>query len=106
VPREGPASRRTSGDVGPLGSRALPGETSGTAGRFRPSANGREAELLYGVDVSPRRAQDAAALAAFLSYVNALPFGDDGAVHYAGIRANLKAAPCHPRAALRDLCNE
>jgi tRNA(fMet)-specific endonuclease VapC len=50
-----------------------------------------KAELLYGVEVSPRRAQDAAALAAFLSYVDALDFGDEAAVHYAGIRANLKA---------------
>ena len=29
-------------------------------------------ELLYGVEVSPRRAQDAAALAAFLPYVEVL----------------------------------
>ena len=31
-----------------------------------------KAELLYGVEVSPRRDQDAAALAAFLPYVEAL----------------------------------
>ena len=31
------------------------------------------AELLYGVEVSPRRAIDAAALAAFLPYVAVLP---------------------------------
>ena len=31
-----------------------------------------KAELLYGVEVSPRRAQDAAALAAFLPYVEVL----------------------------------
>ncbi len=36
-----------------------------------------KAELLYGVEVSPRRAQDAAALAAFLPYVDALPFDED-----------------------------
>ncbi len=41
------------------------------------------AELLYGVQVSPRRSQDAAALAAFLPYVEALDFGDDAARHYA-----------------------
>jgi tRNA(fMet)-specific endonuclease VapC len=49
-----------------------------------------KAELLYGVEVSPRRGQDAAALAAFLPYVEALDFTDDAAVHYAEIRADLK----------------
>lgn len=48
------------------------------------------AELLFGVEVSPRRAQDAAALAAFLPYVEALAFTDEAAVHYAEIRADLK----------------
>jgi len=43
-----------------------------------------QAELLYGVEVSPRRAQDAAALAAFL------PFTDDAALHHAEIRTDLK----------------
>ena len=49
-----------------------------------------KAELLYGVEVSPRRSQDAAALAAFLPYVEALDFADDAAPHYAEIRADLK----------------
>ena len=49
-----------------------------------------KAELLYGVEVSPRRAQDAEALAAFLPYVEALDFEDDAALHYAEIRADLK----------------
>jgi tRNA(fMet)-specific endonuclease VapC len=49
-----------------------------------------KAELLYGVEVSPRRAQDAAALAAFLPYVESVDFSDDAALHYAEIRANLK----------------
>ena len=49
-----------------------------------------KAELLYGVEVSPRRSQDAAALAAFLPYVEALDFTDDSALHYAEIRADLK----------------
>ena len=49
-----------------------------------------KAELLYGVEVSPRRSQDAAALAAFLPYVEALDFSDDAALHYAEIRADLK----------------
>jgi tRNA(fMet)-specific endonuclease VapC len=49
-----------------------------------------KSELLYGVEVSPRRTQDAAALAAFLPYVEALDFPDDAASHYAEIRADLK----------------
>ena len=48
------------------------------------------AELLYGVEVSPRRSQDAAALAAFLPYVEALDFAADATLHYAEIRADLK----------------
>jgi len=50
-----------------------------------------QSELLYGVEVSPRRAQDRAALKAFLSYVEALTFPDEAADHYAQIRANLKS---------------
>ena len=49
-----------------------------------------KSELLYGVEVSPRRAHDAGALAAFLPYVEALDFADDAALHYAGIRGDLK----------------
>ena len=49
-----------------------------------------KAELLYGVEVSPRRSQDAAALAAFLAYVESLEFPDEAALHYAEIRASLK----------------
>ena len=49
-----------------------------------------KAELLYGVAVSPRRAQDAAALAAFLPYVDAVALDEDAALHYAEIRADLK----------------
>jgi tRNA(fMet)-specific endonuclease VapC len=49
-----------------------------------------KAELLYGVEVSPRRAQDAAALAAFLPYVEVLGFDAAAARHYAEIRADLK----------------
>lgn len=49
-----------------------------------------KAELLYGVEVSPRRHQDAAALAAFLLYVEAVALSDDVALHYAKIRADLK----------------
>ena len=49
-----------------------------------------KAELLYGVEISPRRAQDAAALAAFLPYLEALALDEDAAGHYAEIRADLK----------------
>ena len=49
-----------------------------------------KAELLYGVEVSPRRAQDAAALAAFLPYVDAVVLDEAAALHYAEIRADLK----------------
>jgi tRNA(fMet)-specific endonuclease VapC len=49
-----------------------------------------KAELLYGVEVSPRRAQDATALAAFLPYVDVLELDEDVARHYAEIRADLK----------------
>jgi tRNA(fMet)-specific endonuclease VapC len=49
-----------------------------------------KAELLYGVELSPRRAQDAAALSAFLPYVEVVDLGEDVAPHYAEIRAELK----------------
>jgi tRNA(fMet)-specific endonuclease VapC len=48
------------------------------------------AELLYGVEVSPRHSQDATALAAFLPFVKALDFGENAALHYAQIRADLR----------------
>lgn len=49
-----------------------------------------KAELLYGVEVSPRRTQDATALQAFLPHVAVLEFRDDATVHYAQIRGDLK----------------
>ena len=49
-----------------------------------------KSELLYGVEVSPKRSLDASALAAFLPYVEVLDFPDDAATHYAEIRADLK----------------
>ena len=49
-----------------------------------------KSELLYGVEVSPRRDQDAAALTALLPYVEALELPDAAASHYAEIRADLK----------------
>ena len=49
-----------------------------------------KAELLYGVEVSPRRQQDEAALKSFLDYLEVLDFPDQASVHYAEIRADLK----------------
>jgi len=49
-----------------------------------------KSELLYGVEVSPRRTQEVAAIAAFLPYVEVLDFPEDAASHYAEIRADLK----------------
>jgi tRNA(fMet)-specific endonuclease VapC len=49
-----------------------------------------KAELLNGVEVSPRRAHDAGALAALLPYVDVVDFSDEAATHYAEIRADLK----------------
>ena len=49
-----------------------------------------KSELLFGVEVSPRRQQDELALAAFLGYVEVLDFSDPAAAHCAAIRADLK----------------
>src|SRR5258708_31704155 len=48
------------------------------------------ASLLFGVDVSPRRRQDQAALSAFLNYIEVLDFPDQASPNYARIRADLK----------------
>jgi tRNA(fMet)-specific endonuclease VapC len=50
-----------------------------------------KSELLFGVELSPRRHQDEAALSAFLRYVEVLDFPDAAALHYAKIRADLRA---------------
>ena len=50
-----------------------------------------KAELMFGVEISPRRQQDEAALTAFLRHVEVLDFPDMAAEHYAKIRADLKA---------------
>jgi len=50
-----------------------------------------KSELLYGVEVSPKRRQDEVALAAFLGYVEVLDFPDKASSHYAKIRADLKS---------------
>lgn len=49
-----------------------------------------KSELLFGVEVSPKRRQDEAALTAFLGYVEVLDFPDQASLHYAKIRADLK----------------
>jgi tRNA(fMet)-specific endonuclease VapC len=49
-----------------------------------------KSELLFGVEVSPRRQQDHAALDQYLRHVEILDFPDEAALHYAQIRAALK----------------
>jgi tRNA(fMet)-specific endonuclease VapC len=49
-----------------------------------------KAELLYGVEISPRRHQDEAALDAFLTYAEVLDFPEAAAADYANIRGHLK----------------
>jgi tRNA(fMet)-specific endonuclease VapC len=51
-----------------------------------------KSELLFGVEVSPRRQQDHAALDEYLRHVEVLDFPDEAAVHYAQIRAAFKAS--------------
>jgi tRNA(fMet)-specific endonuclease VapC len=51
-----------------------------------------KSELLYGLELSSRPQQDEAALYAFLRYVEVLDFPDEASLHYARIRAELKAA--------------
>jgi tRNA(fMet)-specific endonuclease VapC len=48
-----------------------------------------KSELLFGVEVSPSRQRDQAALDAFLQYMDVLDFPDEAALHYAKIRADL-----------------
>lgn len=50
-----------------------------------------KSELLFGIEISPRRQQDELALNAFLTHVEVLDFPDEAASHYAKIRADLKA---------------
>jgi tRNA(fMet)-specific endonuclease VapC len=49
-----------------------------------------KAELLYGVDISPRAKADDAAVGAFLTHVAVLDFPDEAAQQYAAIRGHLK----------------
>jgi tRNA(fMet)-specific endonuclease VapC len=50
-----------------------------------------KSELLFGVEISPRRLQDAAALAEYLRHLEVLELPGEAASHYAHIRALLKA---------------
>jgi tRNA(fMet)-specific endonuclease VapC len=50
-----------------------------------------KSELLFGVELSPRRQQDRAALDEYLRHVEVRDFPDEAALHYAQIRAVLKA---------------
>jgi len=51
-----------------------------------------KSELLYGVEVSPRKQQDETAVNAFLSYMEVLDFTDEASLDYARIRAHVKSA--------------
>lgn len=51
-----------------------------------------KSELLYGVEVSPRKQQDSIALDAYLKHVDVLDYPEQAALHYGRIRAALKAA--------------
>jgi tRNA(fMet)-specific endonuclease VapC len=47
-------------------------------------------ELMFGVEVSPRRQQDQAALDVYLRHVQVLDYPDEAALHYGQIHADLK----------------
>jgi tRNA(fMet)-specific endonuclease VapC len=49
-----------------------------------------KSELLYGVEVSPRRAHDAAAVDQFLRYIEILDYPSAAAEEYALLRGELK----------------
>ena len=51
-----------------------------------------KSELMYGVEVSPRKLQDRVALDAYLKHVEVLDYPDEAALHYGQIRATLKVA--------------
>jgi tRNA(fMet)-specific endonuclease VapC len=50
-----------------------------------------KSELMYGVEVSPRRAKDQERLEVFLRYFQVLDYPSDAALGYSQIRAELKA---------------
>lgn len=49
-----------------------------------------KSELLFGVELSPRRQLDELALNAFFGYIEVLDFTDEASFHYVRIRAVLK----------------
>ena len=49
-----------------------------------------KSELMFGIEVSPRRQINLAALEAYLVYLDVLDFPGDAALDYAQIRADLK----------------
>jgi tRNA(fMet)-specific endonuclease VapC len=49
-----------------------------------------KSELLFGIELSPRRQENEAVLREFLRYVDVLDFPDEASPHYAKIRADLK----------------
>lgn len=51
-----------------------------------------KSELLYGVEMSPRRQQDSLAVGEFLRHVAVLDFPNEAALQYAQIRAALKSS--------------
>ncbi len=51
-----------------------------------------QSELSYGVEISPRKRQDATALEAYLRHVDVLDYPAEAALDYAQIRATLKTA--------------
>ena len=49
-----------------------------------------KAELLFGIELSPRREQDGNALRAFLQYAEVVDFSDRAAIFYAKVCADLQ----------------
>jgi tRNA(fMet)-specific endonuclease VapC len=51
-----------------------------------------KSKLEYGVEISPRRQQDRAALDAYLKHLEVVGYSEEAAVHYGQIRGALKLA--------------
>jgi tRNA(fMet)-specific endonuclease VapC len=49
-----------------------------------------KSELMFGIEVSPRRRQDQAALDVYLRHVEVLDYPNEAALHYGQIRSGLK----------------
>ncbi len=49
-----------------------------------------KSELMFGIEVSPRRRQDQAALDVYLRHVEVLDYPNEAALHYGQIRADLQ----------------